>query len=103
MQQGASEKANQWLILQYAEQFKHEIEDADIIRESEKGWFVQGKNTNIQAFVLKPKHESEVKKVLEAGIKVEVDRVDLHAEKIFLRLKDPEPTYTEKDLPKVKV
>lgn len=100
---GASEKANQWLILQYAEQFKHEIEDADIIRESEKGWFVQGKNTNIQAFVLKPKHESEVKKVLEAGIKVEVDRVDLHAEKIFLRLKDPEPTYTEKDLPKVKV
>lgn len=100
---GASDKANQWLILQYAEQFKREIEEADIIRESEKGWFVQGKNTNIQAFVLKPKHESEVKKVLEAGIKVEVDRVDLHAEKIFLRLKDPEPTYEEKETSKLKM
>lgn len=100
---GASDKANQWLILQYAEQFKREIEEADIIRESEKGWFVQGKNTNIQAFVLKPKHESEVKKVLEAGIKVEVDRVDLHAEKIFLRLKDPEPTYEEKETSKLKI
>lgn len=100
---GASDKANQWLILQYAEQFKREIEDVKIIREANNGWFVQGEKTNIQAFVLKPKHESEVEKVLEAGIKVEVERVDLHAEKIFLRLKDPEPVYEEKESLKVKM
>jgi len=41
--------------------------------------------------------------VLEAGIKVEVERVDLHAEKIFLRLKDPEPVYEEKESIKVKM
>lgn len=94
---GASDKANQWLITQYAGQLKHEIEDADIIRETEKGWIVQGKTTNIQAFVLKPRHESEIEKVLEEGIKVEVERVDLHGEKVFLRLKLPEPVYDVKE------
>lgn len=94
---GASDKANQWLITQYAGQLKHEIEDADIIRETEKGWIVQGKTTNIQAFVLKPRHESEIERVLEDGIKVEVERVDLHGEKVFLRLKLPEPVYDVKE------
>jgi len=94
---GASDKANQWLITQYAGQLKHEVEDADIIRETERGWIVQGKTTNIQAFVLKPRHESEIERVLEDGIKVEVERVDLHGEKVFLRLKLPEPVYDAKE------
>lgn len=100
---GASDKANQWLVLQYAEKFKHEIEDAEILRETDRGWFVQGKTTNIQAFLLKPKHESQIEKVLESGIKFEVDRIDLHAEKIFLRLKEPEPIYDNKEVSKIKI
>lgn len=89
LSKGARIKADNWLIVQFAETMKKEPEKALIIRENEKGWIVQGEKTNLQGYVSKPKDKAEEEAVLKSGLNFEVDRVDFLAEKVFLKAKQP--------------
>lgn len=89
LSKGARIKADNWLIVQFAETMKKEPEKALIIRENDKGWIVQGEKTNLQGYVSKPRDKAEEQAVLEAGLSFEVDRVDFLLEKVFLKSKAP--------------
>lgn len=87
LSKGASNKAKQWLILEYAARNKGVVEEASIMKEMPKGWVVYGKETKISGYIPKPESEDERNALLENGLAIEIDRVDMFGEKVFLKLK----------------
>lgn len=81
----ASNKAKQWLILDYAERMKGIPEPAVIIKEIDKGWYVYGENTKIPGFVVKPQEEEILKTLIEKKFYMEIERVDYFSERIDLK------------------
>lgn len=82
---GASNKAKQWLILDYAERMKGNQEEVVIIKEIERGWFVYGKDTKIPGFIEKPRSEDDLKKLLDKKLGMEIEGVDYFGEKVCLK------------------
>lgn len=90
LSKGASNKAKQWLILEFASRNKGLIETATVLKDLGRGWVVCGNESKISGYVPKPNSEEEQKKTLEEGLVIEIDRVDMSGEKVFINLKTPD-------------
>lgn len=90
---GASDKAKQWLILEYATHLRGIVDKVSILRDGERSWLVMGEKTKIIGYVNKPSSDEDKKFVEENGLYMEIDRSDVLGEKIYLKVSKniPEP------------
>lgn len=78
---GASDKAKQWLILEYATHLRGIVDKVSILRDGERSWLVMGEKTKIIGYVNKPSSDEDKKFVEENGLYMEIDRSDVLGEK----------------------
>lgn len=87
LSKGASNKARQWLIMEYASRNKGLVEAATIMKDMPRGWVVYGNESKISGYIPKPDNEEEREALLKQGLAIEIDRVDMFGEKVFLKVK----------------